>query len=405
METGKVNAKKRKVFEDDKGRTYVKQGDKKVYVKKLFTPKADTSVAAKSPIADTGKVNAKKRKVFKNSKERTYVKQGDRKVYVKKLFTPKPISPVIVAAKSPIADTGKVNAKKRKVFKNSKERTYVKQGDKKVYVKKLFTPKADTTAVRVSGPFDKIQRFGCLKRGIQQSSSTCWFNSALNGLVLSSSTSNMILADMKKLDVKEQKSIVASAYKQRDACPLALSKKYVYSYAYMLHSDKYKVGSRNDGVSLIGGLFTPGRLNTPTKMGRQGYKPLEAIEQLLRKLFGENSYAVVDDFTNDIDGKGKKFVIHTGISTLWMSELNIGKYELSHVVYAMRLGPPINGYHVAVAYACDGDLYVYDSNKENALKIDWTNRKNRDAIMSYSSTPAIKVESLYGIRYGLYVKK
>ena len=39
LETGKVDAKGRKVFKDSKGRTHVKQGDKKVYVKKLFTPK------------------------------------------------------------------------------------------------------------------------------------------------------------------------------------------------------------------------------------------------------------------------------------------------------------------------------------------------------------------------------
>ncbi|AGE56274.1 PBCV-specific basic adaptor domain-containing protein [Paramecium bursaria Chlorella virus NE-JV-1] len=138
----KVNAKGRKVFKDDKGRTYVKQGDKKVYVKKLFTPKADTPVVvvAASPATNVGKVNAKKRKVFKNSKGRTYVKQGDKKVYVKKLFTPKADTPVIIA--SPIADTGKVNAKKRKVFVDTKKRTYVKQGDKKVYVRKLFTPKS-----------------------------------------------------------------------------------------------------------------------------------------------------------------------------------------------------------------------------------------------------------------------
>jgi hypothetical protein len=49
----------------------------------------------------------------------------------------KPQSP----GKSPMINTEKVDAKKRKVFRDSKGRTYVKQGDKKVYVKKLFTPK------------------------------------------------------------------------------------------------------------------------------------------------------------------------------------------------------------------------------------------------------------------------
>ena len=156
INTGKVDAKKRKVFKDAKGRTYVKQGDKKVFVKKLFTPRGDISPAktpappASSPMINTGKVNAKQRKVFKDSKGRTYAKQGDKKVYVKKLFTPKRISTSAKTpappASSPMINTEKVNAKQRKVFKDSKGRTYAKQGDKKVYVKKLFTPKRISTS-------------------------------------------------------------------------------------------------------------------------------------------------------------------------------------------------------------------------------------------------------------------
>ena len=162
----KVNAKGRKVYKDIVGRTYVEQNGKKVYVKKLFTPKRNAPVIVapkiataqspgRSPMINTEKVDAKKRKVFRNSKGRTYVKQGEKKVYVKKLFTPKRNSPAqevviktptpqkvnSVPARSPAINTEKVNAKKRKVFRDSKGRTYVRQGDKKVYVKKLFTPK------------------------------------------------------------------------------------------------------------------------------------------------------------------------------------------------------------------------------------------------------------------------
>ena len=43
-------------------------------------------------------------------------------------------------ARSPFTDTEKVNSKKRQVLRDGKGRTYVRQGDKKVYVKKLFTP-------------------------------------------------------------------------------------------------------------------------------------------------------------------------------------------------------------------------------------------------------------------------
>ena len=299
----KVNAKGRKVYKDIAGRTYVEQNGKKVYVKKLFTPKRNVVVApivpkiapaiaskiasaspGRSPMINTEKVDAKKRKVFRNSKGRTYVKQGDKKVFVKKLFTPKrnspvpndgfkiakttqdaydngvrvgqkftdeaeikkykakvaaqwpreliekfadgflagstwgknidfdenppkaqkkerrvsirkprteaqafadgvriarakdgkareyqeyvydhwdrsmvesfdrglnagyerassPVPPKTSLAKSPAINTQKVNAKKRRVFRDSKGRTYVRQDDKKVYVKKLFTPK------------------------------------------------------------------------------------------------------------------------------------------------------------------------------------------------------------------------------------------------------------------------
>ncbi|APC25549.1 PBCV-specific basic adaptor domain-containing protein [Only Syngen Nebraska virus 5] len=55
-------------------------------------------------------------------------------------------------AKSPMTETGKINAKKRVVYKDSKGRTYVKPGDKKIYVKKLFTPKTETTREPVVPP-------------------------------------------------------------------------------------------------------------------------------------------------------------------------------------------------------------------------------------------------------------
>ncbi len=148
QDTGKVDAKNRVVF-SDKGNTFVMQDGKKVYVKKLFTPKIADQKHLTSPMIDTGKIDAKKRKVFKNSKGRTYVKQANKKVYVKKLFTPqgdikevKEVKDMKEDKKSPKINTGKIDAKKRKVFKNSKGRTHVMNGPKKVYVKKLFTPKA-----------------------------------------------------------------------------------------------------------------------------------------------------------------------------------------------------------------------------------------------------------------------
>ncbi|AGE51850.1 PBCV-specific basic adaptor domain-containing protein [Paramecium bursaria Chlorella virus CVM-1] len=92
LNTGKVNAKGRRVFTDTKSRTYVKgDGGKKVYVKKLFTPKSSPVIAIggrSSPVLNT-----------------------DKKANVRKLITPKSST-----NSSPVSITGKVDTKKRRVF-------------------------------------------------------------------------------------------------------------------------------------------------------------------------------------------------------------------------------------------------------------------------------------------------
>lgn len=66
----KVNAKGRKVFTDDKGRTFVKQGDKKVYVKKLFTPKRNAPSSPEMPELEKTELGGyKEEKMTKNSAE------------------------------------------------------------------------------------------------------------------------------------------------------------------------------------------------------------------------------------------------------------------------------------------------------------------------------------------------
>ena len=62
--------------------------DRRLPTKTEMPRKKNSSVKTKSSFTDTEKVNSKKRRVLRDSKGRTYVKQGDKKVYVKKLFTP-----------------------------------------------------------------------------------------------------------------------------------------------------------------------------------------------------------------------------------------------------------------------------------------------------------------------------
>ncbi|AGE49743.1 PBCV-specific basic adaptor domain-containing protein [Paramecium bursaria Chlorella virus Can18-4] len=423
--TGTVNAKKRPVFKDSKGRTFVKEGSKKVYVKKLFMP---TTNIAKSPMIETGKIDAKKRKVFKDSKGRTYVKEGSKKVYVKKLFTPeRPVTPVIL--KSPVADTGKINSKERRVLKDTKGRTYVKEGDKKVYVRKLFTPKVNRIApvVRDESRSRKTkeprkllvftkkvatipavdwrstlpEKFLCASRGLRQKTSTCWFNSALNGLVLSSASSKLLLEDMRK-NLSKEEIRELSDMKVSDVCPKELSKKFVYAYALKIHDEFLQNKNKNESKNLVDKMFTPKALPTPVAQGEKGYYAIDAIHQLLRRVFPNKGRATIGmlEEAKRISNDTEFLVYDTVITKLHDIPPTIaGKFRLSHISYIVNL-ERTGEFHAVTAYICGRQKSIYDSNRMGRLDINWEVARNRKSILQYSGA-----SKMHSIAYALYIKE
>jgi hypothetical protein len=78
-------------YSKTKGRTYVKQGDKKVYVKKLFTPVRNSSPMRGTPVSpgiNVESVDSQKRRIFKDSKGLYVMQNGKRAYDVKDMFTP-----------------------------------------------------------------------------------------------------------------------------------------------------------------------------------------------------------------------------------------------------------------------------------------------------------------------------
>jgi hypothetical protein len=132
---------------------------------------------------------------------------------------------------------------------------------------------------------------------------------------------------------------------------------------------------------------------------------MKAIEQLLSRCFGPESFKTMEmiDFRKASDADGKKFVVCSEVFTIWLAKPSVDNYKLSHMVYAIKT--TTGGYHASTAFICDGERYLYDSNKENVLKLDWTNKKNRDALMNYSTTSSFKAKELFGVQYALYVKE
>jgi hypothetical protein len=367
---------------------------------------------------NTFKVNAKKRKVFKDEKGRTHVIQDGKKIYVKKLFTPPKKSPLVDKQRSSspksidLCSKWKANplvnpATGRKIKKDGP--VYEKIRNKCMGVGELIANKTTVSKSFVSKPSKPTRgtvvlpnSFGCAPRGVGQRSSTCWFNAALNGIVMGTATSSILLEDMRKLSREEIKEL--KKVDQTDACPLQLTKKYVYSYALRIHNPNYKPRVINEGSHLVKRFFTPGRLPEAVVKGKKGYQPEETIDQILTRCFGPDSYEEMTGYALEYENIAtKKFVVATDIPTLWMVKPNIHNYKLSHIVYAVKLTS--GGFHVATAFVCNGEKYVYDSNQNSVLKIDWNNRKNRDTLIRYSKTKKFEVSELYGIRYALYVRK
>ncbi|AGE51396.1 PBCV-specific basic adaptor domain-containing protein [Paramecium bursaria Chlorella virus CviKI] len=115
-----VNSKGREILTGPRGGKYViGPGGRKIPVKTVEKGKASKST---SPMTETGKINAKKRVVYKDSKGRTYVKPGDKKIYVKKLFTPKIETKREIIREPVIPPVQNKNAVARKVAKIWKQK-------------------------------------------------------------------------------------------------------------------------------------------------------------------------------------------------------------------------------------------------------------------------------------------
>jgi hypothetical protein len=426
-ETGKVDAKGRKVFKDSKGRTHVKQGDKKVYVKKLFTPKRTSAPLvntrasspaipprannpvipprASSPMINTGKVNAKKRQVFKDSKNRTYVKQGDKKVYVKKLFTPPRAQPPVERAQPPVMNTDKAVVKKRKIFKVSKK------PEKQVIIPRESPRKTMPMAIPYTpNPYilSRLKLDCSTPAGLMQVSETCWFNASLNGFILAEATAKMIFDQIKKLSSTD----IATLAKDfpTNTCPITLSRKYVFHYFLKIHSGTPTTGKGNISVGLMNKMFTPKALSTPSARGLKGAQPTEAAKRILAKVFtpGETGMSLnwLTSFPSDFSKYPMAYRAGSYAREKWAAPdkhpLVIKtvdgktKFNLSHMVYVMKRNI---GYHAAVAYVCGGKKYLYDSNKRQNLEVDWSNPENRKEILAYSGS--VDFES---VSYTLYVR-
>lgn len=136
----------------------------------------------------------------------------------------------------------------------------------------------------------------CFEVGLLQTTGTCWFNTIVNGLILSDKIYKLLLKKYNKLSQKEKAGLgLVDA-----ACPLHFKKLYFYkifhqfvigTHAKVLNSPIYKdtINYPQKMIDRMGIRSTPDWHDV-----KPGYKPGIALPKVLSVLFDEGEYVIVD---------------------------------------------------------------------------------------------------------------
>jgi hypothetical protein len=319
---------------------------------------------------------------------------GDKKLYVKKLVTPpKQIVPTEQPATLPVANvnSGRVNSKGRKVFVMPRGGKYVLKDGKKIPVLQTFTPKKVAKEVPKSRKEREPLKVSCSIPGLYQISSTCWFNSALNGVVLASKTGNMIIEKLRELTDAERAAIWN--LKIDETCQRELTNKYVLAYAYRILGKLKQKTDKNVSLDLVGKVFTPGKLPEDVAKGGVGFTPITAVKQILSRVFPDKQSTYYTGVP------GPYFMVYKDIEFVVMTSDDVSSpaswpvsfkstyhrtFDLSHCSYIVELKKD-GALHAVVAYVCNGKKFVFDSRLRKApLEINWSDKGSNEKILNYS---------------------
>jgi len=323
--------------------------------------------------------------------------------------------------KTPDANTGNKNAKGRTIYKTKRGAQYVMQNGKKIYIKKAESVIRSPVRNKTS-PKANVKKCGgdikCAVPGLMQVTNTCWFNSALNGLVLADKTAKHLLDMACELASKYK-------YEKNDkttlSCPLEPTKDYVLRYVRDVHEKSTRRINRlkenNVSLKFVQSTFTPGRLYTPVKTGESGHDAADGLITLMKRCFPgkyvvSDSYSIHKDLQRYKDlKKPKQFAILTNrmapLGALSNLPMEIDDYVLSSVVYSIT--DPQYAHimsHAVAAYVCNGRKFVFDSqNKKPPLEIDWSDPANTASILAFSKIDSFTPSILREVICVVYARK
>jgi hypothetical protein len=175
----------------------------------------------------------------------------------------------------------------------------------------------------------------------------------------------------------------------------------VYAYALKIHDEFLQNKNKNESKNLVNKMFTPKVLPTPVKEGRAGYYAIDAVQQILRRVFSNRKTAVIGmlEEAKRVPDDVEFLVYDTVITKLHDIPPTIaGKYILTHLSYIVEL-ERTKSLHAVAAYICGKQKSIFDSNKNYRLDINWSSARNKKSILKYSGA-----KKLHSIAYALYLR-
>ena len=254
---------------------------------------------------------------------------------------------------------------------------------------KIKTPIPKKTPIKNT---HKEVRTKCNIFGLKQSNGTCWFNAALNGILLGEYSSivfkYLIMEEFKKLSNEERNYVYDNniGNEIEQTCPIKFGKMYMYKYFIKILCSTVKdIDYSIDHASMI--MKNMKINNKPLYLIDGGFS-LKGIKKILGFFFNERQFVTLDhnlllqqtsiqlksdatfllfgegDYTNNNSFKEKLHRIQDEVIA------NGQVYLLDHIVMSIKFKNMIMT-HCVVGYKCNNTPLVYDSNDAMYVQMNW----------------------------------
>ena len=283
--------------------------------------------------------------------------------------------------------------KKEKEEKEEKERIEKKEKKEKTE-KKERTENKEKTEKKERKERTKKRKIDCSSKGLEQRSGTCWFNTALNGLILGEHSSYMLQEMLARvvptLSAQKQDFLSSDTFQESDTCPIKLNKIFVYKYLlyFFCYSNSNGIERLDNGLDHARQIMKLTKINHRPLIIKTGWFASKAIPQLLGFFYNTNEISIICHsklqktmFVKSVDTATKYVIIVNSVKLHKFSfnvpfvekEITINglEYVLDHAAIFLHQNK-ISENHLIVSYTCNGDEYIYDSNNYESEKVIWT---------------------------------